>query len=1062
MKPIKIEMSAFGPYASCVTVDFSKFKEGGLFLVCGDTGAGKTTIFDAICFALYGETSGSYRDTVHLQSQYADYDTECYVEFTFMHQNKQYVVRRNPMYIRKLKRGEGTTGVAENAVLYCEGVAVKEGNKAVKEAVLELLKINDKQFKQLVMIAQGEFRELLNASTDKRTEIFRKIFMTDDYVKLEYKLKERQKNLYAEFKQTEDRMLQYFLDCKTAEDSAFSDELKAMQEKAKEIKSAWNVEEIVNILNNIINEDDNKIAEIQAKVIDFEKEAKKLNDKLVLAESINKKLEEKEKLEREKEELLKKSEEIAAREQLLIKSKRASREVKPLYDKWQAAMKLLNENAANIELANEKIIAAKAEFAEKEKLFAKAAERKEEADKLQEKANLIKNSEERYKSRDNARILRINLQKDREKLEADSVKFEKEKEELNKSVNDLNETVRLLQDSPQKLQNIDNELQNLIRIKEKIDTINGEAVTDYENSIEELKQYNEDFCKREEYKNDALKAYTEASDILNRNRLGIIASKLEENKPCPVCGSFLHPAPAELNLNESVVSEEQLKSLENNYKKAEEDYKTSLLLAEAAKAKVQEKQANRIGSIKEILNEKIFAAGGGLPEELTELENALARVYEVLLQKKSKADEEYEKVSADCKKLVESKEKLTDLQNELIPKFEAKEKEHMKKLSEIVNAIAANEAMLGSFDDLEYDNSEAAQHERKISENSALKIYELIETARNEKAEADKKQVSTVNSLKELENNKKQLQQAEKSANEAFENLLADKQFVSIEDFISAIRTEDELEADESFIADYRTLVSTNNNSLKNILKDCEGKEHIELDCLKQEIANADEQLKSIREVLADIKHRNDNNYHYRSEITAKTDDYNKYHKKFVLTQRLYKLVSGNLPGKNVKITLEQYVQAANFDKIIRAANRRLMPMSDEQFELRRKEEVTSFSSKEFLDLEVMDYYTGKSRPVGNLSGGESFMASLSLALGLSDTISASNGGIQMDALFIDEGFGTLDRHSLDSALEILMNLSGSDKLVGIISHREELCDISQKIIVTKKRNGSTLELKTD
>jgi exonuclease SbcC len=194
-----------------------------------------------------------------------------------------------------------------------------------------------------------------------------------------------------------------------------------------------------------------------------------------------------------------------------------------------------------------------------------------------------------------------------------------------------------------------------------------------------------------------------------------------------------------------------------------------------------------------------------------------------------------------------------------------------------------------------------------------------------------------------------------------------------------------------------------------------------------------------------------------RKSILGKKDEYEKALKEYTLTQRLYNLVRGTTG--NGKITLEQYIQGAGFDGMIAAANRRLLPMSDGQFELLRSDSLGRRSNN-FLDLEVLDNYTGHRRPVGSLSGGESFKASLSLALGLSDTVSSNLGGVEMDALFVDEGFGTLDRKSIDSAMEILMNLTGSSKLVGIISHREELMEnIPQQIKVTKTKEGSQITI---
>lgn len=249
-------MSAFGPYADRMPeIEFGQFEEKGLFLISGDTGAGKTTIFDAICFALYGKNSGSYRDTKNLRSEYAADGTESYVDFYFSHQGKDYHVYRQPQYDRPLKRGNGMKTEPEKAVFYCGSETPVEGVKAVNNAVRELLHIDENQFKQIVMIAQGEFRELLNAKTEKRTEILRTIFMTDSYKNIEYKLKDRMNTAFKKREETEKSVIQYFRDVTVGADSAFSEELAKLQEDADRSGSAWNVEELLTMLSQIMEED---------------------------------------------------------------------------------------------------------------------------------------------------------------------------------------------------------------------------------------------------------------------------------------------------------------------------------------------------------------------------------------------------------------------------------------------------------------------------------------------------------------------------------------------------------------------------------------------------------------------------------------------------------------------------------------------------------------------------------------------------------------------------------------------------------------------------------------
>jgi len=1069
MKPIKVVMSAFGPYAGCETVDFCKFNEGGLFLVTGDTGAGKTTIFDAICFALYGETSGSYRDTRYLQSQYSDNDTECFVEFTFIHQSKEYVVRRNPSYMRRKKRAadknngsENLTEEKENAILYCGGSAIAEGNKAVKNYIEELLKINEKQFKQLVMIAQGEFRKLLNATTGDRTEILRKIFQTGKYNVLENKLKERRGKIYGNYKDIERSILQYFRDSKVSDDSEYYEKLQSMQIEASNSKSAWNIDELIDILGEIIEEDDKKLERLELTIKEKEEIVKILNSKLVLAKGLNEKFERKEKLEKEREQLELIKEEIDLKEKLLIKEKKASREVSPIYDKWQDSLKLIEENLNSIENTKQEAADAEVIFSDKKNLYEKTKKDSHKAEELQTKARLIKAGEEKYRQRDEQEGLKLKLHKEKEKLDSQAKKIEEDEMSIKDSIKSLNETIEALQNRPKEYERIGNELKDLLRVQDKISIINDKEKEEYEASKKELEKTNKDYVKKEKNKDKAVAAYTEAENIFNRNRLGLIAADLKENMPCPVCGSIHHPFPAKLNENEKVPAEDELKSLEKTKKKAEDEYQKAFTLAETAKTKFEEKEINRVKSIKEILNEKVCSVKTSISDDLVALEHLLDEASSIISIQIGNLQKKLESLELDCSKLEECKNDLNHAQNETLPLLEESKSEYLKCRTDNTAAISANEAKLEELADLEFESLDAAMAECDKAERMAKKILDDIESAGKQRDDADRKLVALNKLLEKYIGESKKLKEDEETRHKAFESVLSQKEFSEISEFLSLVKSESELEQEEKEINDYKAAVMTNQNCLEEISKDCDGREKIDLGNIQNEILIADKELEASRNISVEIKHRRDNNRSSRDNIMSKKCEYNKLNEEHSRTSRLYELVSGGLAGKNAKITLEQYVQATNFDKIICAANRRLLPMSDGQYELRRQAEATNYKSNTFLDLEVMDYYTGKCRPVGNLSGGESFKASLCLALGLSDTVSANNGGIQMDALFIDEGFGTLDRQSLDNAIEILMDLSDANKLVGIISHREELYDIPQKIIVKKTRNGSKIELKND
>ena len=267
MKPIKLIISAFGPYSDKMPeIYFDQFEEKGLFLISGDTGAGKTTIFDAICFALYGTTSGTYRDTKNLRSEYAKPNTDSFVDFYFSHQGREYHVWRQPEYERRKQRGDGLITEKQKATLYIEGAAPIEGVIQVNNAVKELLHIDDKQFKQIAMIAQGEFWDLLNAKTEQRTEILRTIFMTSGYKNIEYILKRHMDNNGAKKEHAEQSIVQYFNDVIADKNDDINSELEELQTRAYKSGSAWNLEELIDIIKAVIELDENKKNDISKKL----------------------------------------------------------------------------------------------------------------------------------------------------------------------------------------------------------------------------------------------------------------------------------------------------------------------------------------------------------------------------------------------------------------------------------------------------------------------------------------------------------------------------------------------------------------------------------------------------------------------------------------------------------------------------------------------------------------------------------------------------------------------------------------------------------------------------
>ena len=377
-----------------------------------------------------------------------------------------------------------------------------------------------------------------------------------------------------------------------------------------------------------------------------------------------------------------------------------------------------------------------------------------------------------------------------------------------------------------------------------------------------------------------------------------------------------------------------------------------------------------------------------------------------------------------------------------------------KAVSDNEKSISEKQGALGSIGELPFKSWDEAEAESIRLKKQASAIQEEIAQAEEKKNAADTQVTTCRSSLETRKSGQEELVRKAVDAKAEMDRILAEQHFASLEEAEGFMKPESILKASEDEIKAYDQNVRSNADQLVKASENAEGKTRIDITALETRINEKNLRAEQISGAFNASEQRLKTNQTQKERITALRPDLQQAMKEYALTTRLYDLVKGKT--KTGRITLEQFVQAAGFDGIIRAANRRLLPMSDNQFEMYRQEDSLSRRSNTFLDLEVLDNYTGRRRPVGNLSGGESFKASLSLALGLSDTVSMNNGGVQMDALFVDEGFGTLDRKSIENAMDILNGLSSANKLVGVISHREELMEnIPQQILVKKEKDGS-------
>lgn len=894
MKPIKLIISAFGPYKEKVNIDFSKLGENGIFLITGDTGAGKTTIFDAISFALFGEVSGSNRPIQSLRSDFANIEQETYVELEFMHKNINYVIRRNPEYERPKKRGEGTTKKSADASLQYENEVIS-GIKNVDTKIEEILGINAKQFKQIAMLAQGEFLKILFAESKDRTEIFRKIFDTDIYNLIAKKLKEKLKESNDEL----NSLKQAFI---TNVDNII------WSEEKEELDKLY-VENILMELKNEIKKNENEKLQIDNEVKSKEKDIKEKEDVVNQQTKINDNIIEFNNLVKLREEYQNQAEEIKNIKDRINKNQLIKEKISPKEEKIEIEKNTIKDIEKEIENITKSI--SLKEEAEKE-----SSKKLENVEKI---GNIFK--------------------------------------EYSKDTEYKNE--------------LDNNLQ-IIEKAEKLQDDKLEAVKEYEKAEKEYIDLNNEYLSKE--------------DEFFKEQAGILAEKLELNKPCPVCGSLEHPNIAKKS--DSVLSKEELEKL-----------KRDLEDKQKLKQSKQEKCISINSSLKTLIkeNERIF-------EDITETNMDFS-----ILKNKISGEK--------------GKKEIT---------------------------ITANEEILKSLyyevkkEDLEIESFEYEKFKEEIINKINEERNKLI-------------QEQTV-----FETKNKQLEQERKTLNKYEEDYMLEIKklgFNTEKEYKDILMTDEQIKEENGKIEKYNTNVITNNTKIEGLEKEVKNKKLVDLTDLNNELILDRTKLKDKQDKQIDITSKFNNNEKIYSKLKETGTNLNKKEKECAMLEDLSKTANGTLPNKK-RIEFEQYVQATYFDMIIAEANKRLLKMTEGRFVLVRKENPERQSDRIGLDLEVIDNYTGKKRDVKSLSGGESFKAALSLALGLSDVIQSYSGGVVIDTLFIDEGFGSLDTESREQAINTLSLLIDGNKLVGIISHVTELKErIDKKIIVTKTNEGSRVEI---
>ena len=919
MRPLTLTVTGFGPYVESETIDFSRLGDRGLYLITGDTGAGKTTIFDAIVFALYGVTSGGTRTAAMLRSKYAAADTPTETELRFLLRGKEYVVKRNPEYERPKLRGTGTTKKTAAAELRLPDGSVVTKAQDVTKRVEELLGLNATQFMQIAMIAQGQFLRLLLAKTEERQKIFRSIFHTERFERLAAAVNRDANDAERAWERARDKAL----DLTAAVDCPADHPGAAEAEKAK--AGELLPEDAGRLLRALIESDEAATEEAQDALQKLEEAIGVLNTRIGRAGEIQKN-----------------------REELRLARAEETRRKPAL-----AAAKEAAEKAAERAKDAEAFAREEAQIEKELPDYEAAEEKRKEVSRLSAAAKTAVEEERGAK----------------EAKAAAGKRLEEEKQELSR-----------MGDVGAEREKLSSQKKDVLRRREQIAAL-AEEMKKYEALYQEVNGVYQKLTAATEAWHQKETAYLAAEGTFLAAQAGHIAQTLRPGTPCPVCGSTDHPKAAELP--ENAPDEAKVRALQEDRNAAQAEAMQLRGRFEQGKGVLDERKASLQASVKEHLGDfNNREAKEKLPAVLSEIEGELSD-----LEKRLRAKEKEAKRKAELEAGIPQDEKAA-------AEADARIADAGAKRAAAETARAAEENALKEL---------AAKLRFPTKKEAEARIKALRGEREKRQSEKQRAEEAVRAEEKKLQELAGRIETLEKSIAEA------------PEEDVAKLREENTARA-----AERRGLQERQNRLRVRLAKNRET-----LDALGKESAR-----------LAEAEAR------------------------YQWLKALADTVMGKI-GAREKIMLETYVQMRYFERIVSRANLRLLVMSGGQYELRRRASATTNKGQSGLDLDVVDHYNGSIRGVETLSGGESFKASLSLALGLADEIQSSAGGVELDTMFVDEGFGSLDDESLEQAMRALASLSEGRRLVGVISHVDALKErIDRKLVVTKAREqGSRVRI---
>lgn len=1012
MKPIKLTMQAFGPFAKTETIDFEKLGNNPLFLINGPTGSGKTSILDAICFALYGETTGNERQGIQMRCDLATADLPTEVTLDFSLHGKVYRVTRAPEQEAPKARGDGMTVKKHTASLYELGDSEKlitSKTTQVKTEITNIIGLTETQFRQVMVLPQGKFRELLLASSKEREEIFGQLFQTDIYKKIEYALKDKA--------------------------SAIS---KAKNEFDNQIRGALQVAG-VSSEEELIQQKESVSEQLEQEKKSEQACLEKLNtikSELQKAQALSAEFTRREQAEESLKLHLKNSEAIDARQQRLEKAKSASK-IELQYVAVQNAKTQSQELTQKISSLSHNLTEATNVAEGKEAELKTAKQNVEQVPQLTQLQFNLEGMKEKLIEKVDLEAKIANGLQEKQQFETKLQQYIALKEKLTQEAQQGQKTLDQARVDVALVASVDAEIKQKQRLLQDVQKLSGLR--------QELAKHDALTSSKQQNLEQAKQAYVSAQQSADRLELkwhnaqaAVLAQRLQTGEACPVCGSCEHPHPAQFS--EEEVTKEQVQTARAQERAAQTSYNqlNNQLEQHYVVARQYQKQ---LDDLSEELGEHATTEAVQIQAELQSAHEKLQRLTAIDI---AQLEKNVEQLNQRC---VVGETKINELQNQMAAN-ESTIKANQDQLSKLLANI---DPKYGSVEVLEQEITQTKEQIQRLNNN--------LESAQSQLQQA---MLAKSNIESQLTTNKQWLAESELKLNEANSNwqkALGESRFEDEETYLQSKATEQDLQSWQQEIDQFKQTqikLEQTLSDLKLALQDIE-KPDIEainanLNIQQQHYVESRNKLDSVRSIFERLEK-------VRSDIASLHDKNSKLEDEYKVFGTLYDVASGKTGSR---ISLHRFVLGVLLDDVLIQSSQRLSLMSKGRYILARKTEGFKGAAGRGLDLVVEDGYTGKMRDVATLSGGESFMAALALALGLSDVVQSYSGGIRLDTLFIDEGFGSLDPESLDLAIQTLVDLQQTGRMIGVISHVSELKEqMAQRIDVEPSRVGSTVSVKS-